>query len=69
MAPAAFLTGSGANLLAAALIGGAIGGNIIFLADWMMAMFPVMLIIMLFGYIIGDENIFSAFTMQNVYRR
>jgi len=44
-----FLTGSGANLLAAALIGGAIGGNIFF-SDWMMAMFPMMLIMMLIGY-------------------
>jgi len=44
-----FLTGSGANLLAAALIGGAIGGNIFF-SDWMMAMFPIMLITMLIGY-------------------
>ena len=44
-----FLTGSGANLLAAALIGGAIGGNIFF-SDWMMAMFPMMLIMMFIGY-------------------
>jgi anion transporter len=44
-----FLTGSGANLLAAAIIGGAIGGNIFF-SDWMMAMFPMMLIMMLVGY-------------------
>ncbi|MDO9254347.1 MAG: SLC13 family permease [Bacteroidales bacterium] len=44
-----FLTGSGANLLAAAIIGGAIGGNIFF-SDWMMAMFPMMLIMMLIGY-------------------
>ena len=44
-----FLTGSGANLLAAAIIGGAIGGNIFF-SNWMMAMFPMMLIMMLIGY-------------------
>ena len=44
-----FLTGSGANLLAAALIGGAIGGNVFF-GDWMMAMFPMMLTVMLIGY-------------------
>lgn len=44
-----FLTGSGANLLAATLIGGAIGGNVFF-SDWMMAMFPIMLITMLIGY-------------------
>lgn len=44
-----FLTGSGANLLAAALIGGAIGGHVFF-GDWMMAMFPIMLCMMLIGY-------------------
>jgi len=44
-----FLTGSGANLLAAALIGGAIGGNVFF-GDWMLAMFPMMLTVMLIGY-------------------
>ncbi len=52
-----FLTGSGANLVAAALIGGAIGGNIFF-SDWMMAMFPMMLIIMLLGYIIAMKIFF-----------
>ena len=44
-----FLTGSGANLLAAFLIGGAMGGKIFF-SEWMMAMFPIMLIMMLIGY-------------------
>lgn len=44
-----FLTGSGANLLAAALIGGALGGHVFF-GDWMMAMFPIMLCMMLIGY-------------------
>ncbi len=52
-----FLTGSGANLVAAALIGGAIGGNIFF-SDWMLAMFPMMLIIMLLGYIIAMKIFF-----------
>ncbi len=52
-----FLTGSGANLVAAALIGGAIGGNIFF-SDWMMAMFPMMLIMMLLGYIIAMKIFF-----------
>lgn len=52
-----FLTGSGANLLAAALIGGAIGGNIFF-SDWMMAMFPMMLIIMFIGYFLAMKVFF-----------
>lgn len=52
-----FLTGSGANLLAAALIGGAIGGNIFF-TDWAMAMLPMMMGIMLIGYILAMKVFF-----------
>jgi len=53
----AFLTGSGANLLAAALIGGAIGGTIYF-GDWMMAMFPIMVGLMLTGYLLAMKVFF-----------
>ncbi len=53
----AFVTGSGANLLAAALIGGAIGGNIYF-ADWMMAMLPIMVGLMFLGYILAMKVFF-----------
>lgn len=52
-----FLTGSGANLLAAALIGGAIGSNIFF-TDWAMAMLPMMTGIMLIGYILAMKVFF-----------
>jgi solute carrier family 13 (sodium-dependent dicarboxylate transporter), member 2/3/5 len=52
-----FVTGSGANLLAAALIAGAIGGGVYF-ADWMMAMLPTMVGLMLLGYLIGMKIIF-----------
>ncbi|HEX9252561.1 MAG TPA: SLC13 family permease, partial [Ignavibacteriaceae bacterium] len=53
----AFLTGSGANLLAAAIIGGAIGGNIFF-SEWMMAMFPVVLCLMFIGYLLAMKIFF-----------
>jgi anion transporter len=53
----AFVTGSGANLLAAALIGGAIGGSIFF-ADWMFAMMPIMIGLMLIGYILAMKVFF-----------
>lgn len=53
----AFVTGSGANLLAAAIIGGAIGGNIFF-SDWMMAMFPVMVSLMFIGYLLALKVFF-----------
>ena len=52
-----FVTGSGANLLAAALIGGAIGGKVYF-GDWMMAMFPIMVGLMFIGYIIAMKIYF-----------
>jgi solute carrier family 13 (sodium-dependent dicarboxylate transporter), member 2/3/5 len=53
----AFLTGSGANLLAAALISGAVAGGVFF-ADWMIAMLPTMVGLMLIGYLLGMKIIF-----------
>jgi anion transporter len=52
-----FMTGSGANLLAVALIGGAIGGRVFF-SDWLMAMFPIMILIMFLGYILAMKVFF-----------
>lgn len=57
MGASAFLTGSGANLLAASLIAGAIGSDIFF-ADWMIAAFPGAMILMILGWIIGTKIIF-----------
>ena len=51
------MTGSGANLLAAALIGGAIGGKVFF-GDWMMAMFPIMVGLMFIGYLVAMKIYF-----------
>ncbi len=52
-----FVTGSGANLLAAALISGAITGGVFF-ADWMIAMLPTMVGLMLIGYVLGMKLVF-----------
>lgn len=52
-----FVTGSGANLLAAALIGGAIGSDIFF-TDWMTVAFPISLTIMIIGFFVGTKFIF-----------
>ena len=52
-----FLTGSGANLLAAALITGATGVDIFF-ADWMKANFVVALLLMFIGYIVATRIFF-----------
>ncbi|KGL64289.1 SLC13 family permease [Polaribacter sp. Hel1_85] len=57
MGASSFLTGSGANLLAASLIGGAIGSDIFF-SQWMIASFPVALGLMMIGWIIGTKIIF-----------
>lgn len=53
----AFLTGSGANLLAAAIISGAVGSSIYF-SEWMMAMFPFMLLMMFIGYFVAMKIFF-----------
>ncbi len=53
----AFVTGSGANLVGGALIGGAIGGNIFF-SQWMTAMFPIMLSLMFIGYLLAMKVFF-----------
>lgn len=53
----AFVTGSGANLLAAALIGGAIGSDIFF-TDWMTVAMPISIAIMIIGFYVGTKLIF-----------
>jgi anion transporter len=53
----AFVTGSGANLIAAALIGGAIGHDIFF-SDWMMAAFPVQVGTIFIGFILAYKVFF-----------
>lgn len=52
-----FLTGSGANLLAAALIAGATGTTVFF-SDWLLAMFPVMTGLILIGYLLAMKVFF-----------
>ncbi len=53
-----FLTGSGANLLAASLIGGALGITSISYSDWFAAAFPLAIILLLIGWWIGVKVIF-----------
>jgi anion transporter len=52
-----FLTGSGANLLAAALIAGATG-SAVFFSDWLFAMFPIMIGLLLIGYLLAMKVFF-----------
>ena len=53
-----FLTGSGANLLAASLIGGALGITSISYTDWFVAAFPLALLLLFVGWWVGTKLIF-----------
>ena len=57
MGAASFLTGSGANLLAASLIAGAMGVDIFF-SQWMQAAFPIAMLLMIIGWFVGTKIIF-----------
>lgn len=53
-----FLTGSGATLLAGALIGGALGISSVSYQDWFMAAFPMNIILILIGWFVGSKIFF-----------
>lgn len=53
-----FLTGAGSNLLAAALMAGAIGGRIFSYQDWFVAGFPLAIILILIAWFVGSKIIF-----------
>ena len=57
MGAGAFVTGSGANLLAAAMISAAVGADIFF-TDWLRVAFPIQMVIMILGVIVGTKLIF-----------
>ncbi|MEI6895868.1 MAG: DASS family sodium-coupled anion symporter [Colwellia sp.] len=53
----AFVTGSGANLLAASLIVGAIGGGFFF-ADWMNVALPIVVCMVIIGWLLATKFFF-----------
>jgi anion transporter len=53
-----FLTGSGANLLAGAIIAGAMGWDLFSFQDWFVAAFPLAMILILIGWFVGTKIIF-----------
>ena len=53
-----FLTGSGANLLAASLIAGAMGWSLFSYQDWFIAAFPLAIILILLGWLVGAKIMF-----------
>jgi len=60
-----FLTGAGAHLYAVALIVGATGGNI-FYSEWLSAQFPVMIVIVILGYIVATRIFFPLKPSERV---
>ncbi len=65
MGATGFLTGSGANLLAAAMIAGAMGWGSFSYQDWFVAAFPLCIILMLIGWFIGLKIIFPLKKREN----
>ncbi len=65
MGATGFLTGSGANLLAGAMIAGAMGWSSFSYQDWFVAAFPLCLILMIIGWIIGTKLIFPLKKEEN----
>lgn len=57
MGASGFLTGSGANLLAASLIAGALGSEIFF-GTWLAAAFPLAITLILIGWYVGSKIFF-----------
>ncbi|PIE90998.1 MAG: sodium:sulfate symporter [Acidobacteria bacterium] len=53
-----FITGSGANLLAGMMIAGAIGQPDFLYGDWFVAAFPIALLLILIGYVVGTKWLF-----------
>ena len=54
----AFMTGSGANLLAVSLLTGAYSSVSLIYSDWLVAAFPLAMILLLLGWFIGVKVIF-----------
>lgn len=54
----AFVTGSGANLLAASIIAGAVGSEIFFF-DWMKAAAPVAFLLIIIAWFVGTRLVFK----------
>ena len=54
----AFMTGSGANLLAVSLLTGAYSSLTLIYSDWLIAAFPMAMILLLLGWFVGVKFIF-----------
>ena len=54
----AFMTGSGANLLAVSLLTGAYSSVSIIYSDWLVAAFPLAMVLLLIGWFVGVKIIF-----------
>ncbi len=66
MGASGFITGSGANLLAGAMIAGAIGASDFYYSDWLVAALPLALLLILIGWIVGTRIIFPVRGEENL---
>lgn len=66
IAASGFITGSGANLLAGAMIAGAIGMPDFLYFDWMVASFPIAIVLIFIGYFVGTKVIFPLSKEEKV---
>lgn len=53
-----FITGSGANLLAGSIIAGALGVSMFGFQEWFFAAFPLCIILIIIGWLVGTKVIF-----------
>jgi len=58
MGASGFITGSGANLLAGSLIAGSMGMSMFGFQDWFFAAFPLCMLLIIIGWIVGAKIIF-----------
>lgn len=58
MGATGFITGSGANLLAGALIAGAMGWKIFSYQEWFISAFPLSILLIVIGWFVGSKLIF-----------
>lgn len=61
-----FITGSGANLLAGSLIAGALGQSLFGYQDWFIAAFPLCILLILIGWVVGTQVIFPMRPSERV---
>lgn len=61
-----FITGSGANLLAGSIIAGALGVSMFGFQEWFISAFPLCIILIIIGWIVGTRIIFPMKPQERI---